>query len=865
MFYIIIEGEENMDKIYCYHCFAQIEDPGNQLCPKCGNKYNIHYAQSSELPAGTFLNNKRYLVGKSIGSGGFGISYVGFDTKLKKKILIKETFYSGLFKRNTLDKDNTAPLNVTYGADISLDDIMKKTEKECISLSGAESLDNIVKVYDWFSENNTAYIITEYINGVTLYDRVIDQGRYTWEELKSKIIPLMNSLSALHKTEILHRDIKPQNIMIKQTTQNEERFILIDFGLARSTSKKTMASVYTAFSPGYSPMEQRAFLQKDGTYTDVYSLAATIYFALTGVEPDDEIGGTVNINFPLLNKMHSEYKVPVYVVNTLRLALETDYRSRTNDIDKFMSSLNNEKNDLKKSDKKQLKKTDKTNSINNTVIASQSDEKSRAKVNEKSKTKKAVSSVTASAKPQEKSDSIKAENATDDIDYFNITENPAAHFLKNTRLIAASVIALVAIASGVAIYSYVRSTNDNDAPDNTVSVVSSEASQTSEASISSQSSEISSSTLAEGSPTALKLPSFVGENIGIATDYFDEKNLAYTVEEIFSDSVDKGKIISQTPDGNADINSSTNISLKVSKGRDTEKITASSSSGKTNSSKSEDSKANTKENKSDSSAKKEAAASSQAPSNKVVVPKLVGQSSDAAMNTLTSLDLYYTGNYAFSDTVPSGQVISQSPAEGTEVDKHSRITFVISNGKQPEQQVQEQPEQQIIIYENNEPDNTTQQSSTSNGLVIPIYRHSDNTIYTSNNAHWTSDGASLPDGMDFSGTMYGLSHYYLTPETYTVPYGSALYKAVLQEPDFYKRTGRVTVPIYYDLMSDQYINIETRRIYSNYGMKTGKVRKESALNNGLQSGDIIELDEIFVMGTDAYTDYTSQGYQEDTY
>ena len=102
--------------------------------------------------------------------------------KLEKKNVIKETFYNGIFHRNVNDTSNPEPLKVTFESEFSLENIMRKTRKECISLSKGEGLNNIVNVYDWCSENNTAYIITEFIDGVTLYERVLEKGRYSWEE-----------------------------------------------------------------------------------------------------------------------------------------------------------------------------------------------------------------------------------------------------------------------------------------------------------------------------------------------------------------------------------------------------------------------------------------------------------------------------------------------------------------------------------------------------------------------------------------------------------------------------------------------------------------------------------------------------------
>ena len=321
---------------YCYHCFCKVDPSVGAYCPECGKKHSVHYAQSCELPAGTYLKNNRYLVGASIGSGGFGISYVGYDLLNEKKILVKETFYNGIFKRNCYDRMNPNPLKVSYGSEFSLPQIMRKTEKECMALSEGQGLNNIVRVYDCFSENNTAYIITEFIDGVTLDERVCSQGRYSWNELYVKLVPLMYNLQALHNRGVIHRDIKPQNIMIRNGTGD---FVLIDFGLARSLETKTLASVGVSFSPGYSPIEQRSFSKRDNTYTDIYSLAATIYFAITGEQPSLDIHETIDENFPKINLMRSEYGVPENVIRALRHALNPNYNLRCGKVSELMQML----------------------------------------------------------------------------------------------------------------------------------------------------------------------------------------------------------------------------------------------------------------------------------------------------------------------------------------------------------------------------------------------------------------------------------------------------------------------------------------------------------------------------------------------
>ena len=318
---------------------TEIENLEGEFCPECGKRHNIHYAQSHELPAGTMLCSQRYIVGGCIGTGGFSITYIGFDTKMNRKVVIKETYYRDVFYRNCLDKSLEEPLKVTYDNSVSLEEIMNKTIKECRSLSEAESLNNIVKVYDWFSENNTSYIIMEYINGNTLYDWVQEKGAYTWQSLYRKIKPLMKSLSILNRKGVIHRDIKPSNIMIKQVYENKYEFVLIDFGLARSENAHTLGTAGMSFTPGYAPIEQRNFTKNDGTYTDVYALAATIYYALVGEIPESKVGNDVYENFPKLKELVFSGRISNAVGAALDAALQPDYTKRCQTVDDFVNMI----------------------------------------------------------------------------------------------------------------------------------------------------------------------------------------------------------------------------------------------------------------------------------------------------------------------------------------------------------------------------------------------------------------------------------------------------------------------------------------------------------------------------------------------
>ena len=326
--------------VYCYHCMAPITDALQPYCPKCGKEYNVHISENYELPAGTFLGDGRYLIGRSIGTGGFGITYVGRDMKLEKRVVVKETFYSGIFERDCTDMTSPNPFQVLYDPEVvSLEEIVYKTQTECLSLSKGEKFTNIVKVYDYLFENNTAYIITEYINGKTLHDRVCAIGKYTWYDLYAKMKPLMQCLASLHREGLLHRDIKPQNIMIRRAHEYSEEFVLIDFGLARTT--QSSALVESAFTPGFSPPEQKVSIETDGTYTDVYALAATMYDALTGEIPPEATSYDVFENFPQLNVMKNSPNIPPNVVDALIYALQPNYKKRCKTIDGLMYRLEN--------------------------------------------------------------------------------------------------------------------------------------------------------------------------------------------------------------------------------------------------------------------------------------------------------------------------------------------------------------------------------------------------------------------------------------------------------------------------------------------------------------------------------------------
>jgi len=250
-----------------------------QTCPHCGYDLAHVQAASHQLQPFTILRGK-YMVGKVIGEGGFGITYLGFDLNLDMRVAIKEFYPNGFVTRESMHETK-----LTIYAGNNQKDIIKWRDgfiKEARSLAKFAGLSGIVQVLDFFNENETAYIVMEYVDGITLKSYLKQNGgRIPAGQVLQMMDPVIRSLAKVHETGIIHRDISPDNIMMTK----EGNMKLLDFGAARDVTGNAEKSLSVMLKPGYAPEEQYRSHGNQGTWSDVYALCATIYKCITGTTP----------------------------------------------------------------------------------------------------------------------------------------------------------------------------------------------------------------------------------------------------------------------------------------------------------------------------------------------------------------------------------------------------------------------------------------------------------------------------------------------------------------------------------------------------------------------------------------------------
>ena len=264
------------DRKLCMRCMARKADE-QEACPVCGFIERDFVPEKHHLPPRTILKGQ-YLVGCALGEGGFGITYIGWDLFLHIPVAIKEYFPSGVVIRD----QGQCTVSVFAGKDEQ--SFLKGREsffREAQKVARFDNNPGVVSVKNCFIENGTAYIIMEYISGINLGVYASKRGgKLGFEETLRLLETPIRTLNALHGASTYHRDISPENLMLSKTGTVK----LIDFGSAMESDSEKKTRVLMVRS-GYSPVEMYSTNGKDGSYSDVYSMAATIYKLITGVTP----------------------------------------------------------------------------------------------------------------------------------------------------------------------------------------------------------------------------------------------------------------------------------------------------------------------------------------------------------------------------------------------------------------------------------------------------------------------------------------------------------------------------------------------------------------------------------------------------
>lgn len=316
----------------CINCF--VPSRGRRRCPVCGFDTDSYIERLTSLKPLTSLNNNRYLVGKVIGQGGFGITYVAWDQQSQSRCAIKEYFPSKYADR----QEGTSQVvpNTLEDAKRIFRNGCKTYIDEYNRIQKFVRNPLIVNVLDHFNENGTAYIVMEYIEGKTLQVIQKEQGRVAPAVAMDMFLQLGSALSDVHKHDIMHRDLKPANIILT----NDGEYKLIDFGSARDyIAGEEMHKGFSVYvTPGFSPPEQYERIGKQGPWTDVYSLCATFYYLVSGKKPEDaRKASQLDERIPTLTELNCD--VPREISDIIQKGMELDYRQRYQSFEPVLNDL----------------------------------------------------------------------------------------------------------------------------------------------------------------------------------------------------------------------------------------------------------------------------------------------------------------------------------------------------------------------------------------------------------------------------------------------------------------------------------------------------------------------------------------------
>ena len=317
----------------CYNCFREIPEQEG-ACPYCGFDLKENEKMyPGALRAGTVLKG-RYLLGRVLGQGGFGITYLAWDESLKARVAVKEympgELATRLEHRQVVVRTAARQEEFAYG--------QERFKEEARILAKFMGQPNIAGVTDYFDENGTSYFVMDYIEGISFKTYIAQAGgRVSPEEALDVMIPVLRALTAVHGEGLIHRDVTPDNIYITK----DGNVKLLDFGSARYSLGDKSKSLDVILKVGYAPKEQYIRRGRQGPYTDVYSCAACLYAAITGYLPPESLERLDHDT--LVPPSEAGAEIPLYLERAILKGLAVQPEDRFQTAGEFLEVLESQK------------------------------------------------------------------------------------------------------------------------------------------------------------------------------------------------------------------------------------------------------------------------------------------------------------------------------------------------------------------------------------------------------------------------------------------------------------------------------------------------------------------------------------------
>lgn len=338
--------------IRCLNCM-NIFDEAFGVCPHCGFIPGSPPKEAYHLFPGTVLRN-RYIVGTTVGFGGFGITYRAWDRTLDKMVAIKEFYPNGLVNRVPGEKTV-----IIYSGNRAneFENGKQRFLAEARNMAKFNTHPNIVNVYEFFEENNTAYIAMEFLQGRSFKQEIARQGgRVPWQTAVGVVLAVLDGLKEIHKAKIIHRDVSPDNIFLVPVEGGEDYKVkLIDFGAARFSTGEEEKTLSIILKPGYAPPEQYRSKSRQGPWTDLYAVGAVLYRSITGVMPEESVNRMVEDH--LRPPVELVPDLPQYLSDSIMRAMALNQELRFQNVDQFREAIQNKTKVLSVSGELKRRKT----------------------------------------------------------------------------------------------------------------------------------------------------------------------------------------------------------------------------------------------------------------------------------------------------------------------------------------------------------------------------------------------------------------------------------------------------------------------------------------------------------------------------